>query len=162
MTCPACASDQSADRRFCGACGAALAPVDAPPAGPTRRSGSGILELFRRADILQLAFALVLALAVIDVLKSLINLLLNLIAIPGDTQFSGLSVKVGGGVFNYGNAIESVITLVVTGLVVYWVARKLVPEWGAAREPARTCPQCLMVIPVAARRCGHCTTVLDD
>ncbi|MDQ6874487.1 MAG: hypothetical protein M3042_05400 [Actinomycetota bacterium] len=101
------------------------------------------------------------ALAVIDVLKSLINLLLNLISIAGDTQFSRLSVTVGGGVFSYGNAIESVITLVVTGLVVYWVARKLVPEWGAAREPARTCPHCMMAIPVTARRCGHCTAVLD-
>lgn len=87
--------------------------------------------------------------------------MLNLIAIAGDTQFSRLSVTVDGGMFSYGNAIESVITLVVTGRVVYWVARRLVPEWDAAREPARTCPQCLMVLPTAARRCGHCTAVLD-
>jgi large conductance mechanosensitive channel len=35
------------------------------------------------------------------------------------------------------------------------------PETTPAAGPTtKECPECLMVIPLAAKRCGHCTTVL--
>jgi large conductance mechanosensitive channel len=34
------------------------------------------------------------------------------------------------------------------------------PEVVPAGPTTTECPECLMVIPINAKRCGHCTTVL--
>jgi large conductance mechanosensitive channel len=42
-------------------------------------------------------------------------------------------------------------------LVVRWVGR-LFPRKAAAAPVTRECPFCLSAIPLAARRCAHCTS----
>jgi large conductance mechanosensitive channel len=67
---------------------------------------------------------------------------------------------------NYGIFINNVINFVIVAfcvfLVVKWINRFAAkPAPAAAAAPTtKDCPQCAMAIPLAAKRCGHCTTQL--
>ena len=66
----------------------------------------------------------------------------------------------GAPTVNYGIFLNSVITFVIVAFVVFLVVQ-LLNRW--TKKPAPTtkdCPQCAMAIPLAAKRCGHCTTQL--
>ncbi len=70
----------------------------------------------------------------------------------------------GAPTLNYGIFLNSVITFLIVAFVVFLVVQ-LVNRWTRKPEvPAapttKDCPQCAMAIPLAAKRCGHCTTQL--
>jgi large conductance mechanosensitive channel len=67
----------------------------------------------------------------------------------------------GAATLNYGMFLNTVINFLIIAFAVFLLVRS-VNRWtvkpAAAAEPAtRDCPQCLMTIPIKARRCGHCT-----
>jgi large conductance mechanosensitive channel len=57
--------------------------------------------------------------------------------------------------------LNTVISFLVVALAVFLVVQ-LVNRWTKKPEAPTTkdCPQCAMTIPIAARRCGHCTSQL--
>jgi large conductance mechanosensitive channel len=58
----------------------------------------------------------------------------------------------------YGHFLGTIIDFLIISLVVFWIVRLLVkPVPESAPEPMRKCPECLEMIPVAARRCRACT-----
>ena len=67
----------------------------------------------------------------------------------------------GAATLNYGIFLNSVITFLIVAFVVFLVVQ-LVNRWTRKPEAPTTkdCPQCAMAIPLAAKRCGHCTTQL--
>ena len=78
-----------------------------------------------------------------------------------------LTFTIGHGVFAYGVLINDVITFIVVAAVVFFVVvrplRHLQERRRAAPEPEsdnRPCPQCLSEIPLAAKRCSHCTQLV--
>jgi large conductance mechanosensitive channel len=94
----------------------------------------------------------------------LVDLITNLLAIPGKTNFGSLSFHVGGGTFRYGNFIQAVLTFIVVGAVLFFAVVRPVNALMARRKtepdvesPTRECPECLSSIPVGARRCAFCT-----
>ncbi|HWW61609.1 MAG TPA: MscL family protein, partial [Thermoanaerobaculia bacterium] len=61
----------------------------------------------------------------------------------------------------YGHFIGTLIDFLIISLVLFLVVRRLVrPVPVAAPEPTKQCPECLEMIPAAARRCRACTAVV--
>ena len=123
-------------------------------------------DFVMQGNVVDLAVAVVIATFFGAVIKDVVNLILSLLAIPGKKglPFSGLSFRIGGGVFQYGILITDLITFVVVAAVVFFVVVRPVRELIARRQAGidpestdRPCPECLAEIPKAANRCRYCT-----
>jgi large conductance mechanosensitive channel len=67
----------------------------------------------------------------------------------------------------WGNIINDVLTFLITAAVVYFFMvapmNRLMATVKSSEPPpqkTRECPECLSQIPIAARRCAYCTTVV--
>ena len=63
---------------------------------------------------------------------------------------------------NYGLFLNTIINFLIIAFVVFLLVRQ-VNRWTKKPAPAtapttKECPQCAMTIPIAAKRCGHCTS----
>jgi large conductance mechanosensitive channel len=90
------------------------------------------------------------------------ELFINLSDKPYETL--KLAKEAGAPTLNYGVFFNTVINFLIVAIVVFIVVQ-VMNKWTkkpAAPAPATTkdCPQCAMAIPIAAKRCGHCTTQL--
>ena len=65
---------------------------------------------------------------------------------------------------NYGLFLNSVVNFLIIAfcvfLVVHQVNRWTTTPAAPAAPTTKDCPQCAMTIPIAAKRCGHCTSQL--
>ena len=62
----------------------------------------------------------------------------------------------------YGHFIGTIIDFILVVFVLFLIVRKLVksvPE--PAAQPMKSCPECLEMIPAAARRCRACTAAVS-
>jgi large conductance mechanosensitive channel len=90
----------------------------------------------------------------------------------GGVDFStlGLTIKEAVGtapavVMKYGVFMNTVIDFVIIALVIFMVIKAM--NSMKKQEPApvavpttKTCPECSMTIPIAAKRCGYCTSTV--
>jgi large conductance mechanosensitive channel len=87
------------------------------------------------------------------------NLYLNLSETHYDTY---ADAKKAGMALGYGNFINTLINFLIVAFAVFLLVRA-VNKW-LPKPPApvttKTCPQCAMPIPVAAKKCGHCTSAV--
>jgi len=120
-----------------------------------------------RGNIVDLAVAVVIGTAFGAVVASFVaDLVTPLIAaIFGKPNFDTLSFTVNGSTFQYGHFLNAVITFVLIAFAVFFFVVKPVGAIQArrAKEEAATtreCPECLSEIPLEARRCAHCTSVV--
>jgi len=61
----------------------------------------------------------------------------------------------------YGHFIGTVIDFIVIAFVIYLITKALIkPVAVDAPEPTRKCPECLEMIPQAARRCRACASAV--
>ncbi len=70
----------------------------------------------------------------------------------------------GAATLNYGLFINTIINFLIVSLCVFLVVQQI-NRWtkkpaAPAAPTTKDCPQCAMSIPLAAKRCGHCTTQL--
>ena len=118
-----------------------------------------------RGNVVDLAVGVVIGAAFGAVVTSLVrDLITPILSIPGDTNFESLSFTIGGGVFRYGNFLNTVLTFVIIAAVVFFFVVVPINHLMAKRrtEPDvdsvnRDCPECLSSIPLAAKRCAFCT-----
>ena len=95
----------------------------------------------------------------------------------GNVDFTNLFVDLSGGSFAtladarkaghavvaYGAFINTVVNFLILAFVVFLMVRqmnRMKREEPAAAPATKECPQCRMAIPLAATRCGHCTSAL--
>lgn len=134
--------------------------------------GNTTLKEFRdfvlRGNLVDLAIAVILGLAFARVVESFTDLVTNVIAIPGDKGgpgFAGWRFTIGGGVFRYGAFLQLVLNfLIVAAILFFFVVRPvnaLMPRRRTDDPTTRDCPECLSEIPVAARRCSFCTSLVS-
>ena len=124
-----------------------------------------------RGNVVDLAVGIVIGVAFGAVVKALVEDLLTplIAAIFGQHDFGALVFTVHGSTFKYGDFVNVVITFVSIGAAVFFFVVKPM-NWltmRQRREPAvepdtRKCPECLSVIPAAARRCAYCTAVVAE
>jgi large conductance mechanosensitive channel len=124
-------------------------------------------QFLLRGNFVDMAIALIMALAAFAVVQALIRDLITPIiaAIAGKPDFSALHFTINKSTFSYGDFINAVITFVLTGAAVFFFI--VVPMNAfiarSRKEPpvdptTRKCPECLSEIPVDARRCAFCTS----
>jgi large conductance mechanosensitive channel len=130
----------------------------------------GLKDFLFRGNVVDLAVAVVIGGAFGGVVAALVKDLLTplIAAIAGKPDFSGLTFTVNNSKFLYGEFINAVVSFLLVGTTVYFfvvvpLARltSLRSKSAARVEPTtRACPECLSEIPLAARRCAHCTAVI--
>jgi len=136
-------------------------------------------EFAMRGNIVDLAVGVIIGVAFGKIVASLVE---DVIMPPigrllGNVDFSGLFINLSSTHFdsiaaakaaippqptlNYGIFINNVITFLIVAFAVFLIVR-LLNRWTKKPEAPTTkdCPQCAMAIPLAAKRCGHCTTQL--
>jgi large conductance mechanosensitive channel len=119
-----------------------------------------------RGNIIDLAVAVVIGTAFVALVNAFVADILTPIiaAIGGNPDFSSLSFHINGSVFLYGSFLNALIAFVSIAAAVFFFVVKPVSIANARRAPTegepveRECPECLSVIPAAARRCSHCTS----
>ena len=130
----------------------------------------GFKAFILRGNVVDLAVAVVIGAAFTAVVTAFVaDILTPLIAaIFGKPDFSSLYFTVNGSRFLYGSFINAVISFLLIGAAIYFfiivpmkaISSRMSKPAAAAAPTTRACPECLMEIPIQARRCGHCTTVL--
>lgn len=147
-----------------------------------KRKKSKFMEEFRkfilRGNVLDMAVGVIVGGAFTAIVTSLnTDILTPLLAIFGGTDFSYLTVTLGGGenapVLTYGNFITAVINFLITALVIFLLLKGInaltdkLSKMKAAEpeEPEsptmKKCPYCMSEIDIQATRCPHCTSVLS-
>jgi large conductance mechanosensitive channel len=131
-----------------------------------------------RGSVLDLAVGVIIGAAFGKIIASLVDdvLLPPIGQLLGKVDFSSLFINLSGTHFdslkaakeagkatlNYGNFINTVINFLIVAFVVFLVVR-MVNRW-MPKPPApvttKDCPQCAMAIPIAAKKCGHCTSAI--
>jgi large conductance mechanosensitive channel len=127
---------------------------------------SGFRKFLLRGNIIDLAVAVVMGVAFNAIIQALVkNMATPLItAIIGNRiDFTSLYFKIHGSKFYYGNVINAAVAFLVIAAVIYWLvvapAAKVTALANRNKaETERQCPECLSMIPVAARRCMYCTS----
>jgi len=137
-------------------------------------------EFAMRGNVVDLAVGVIIGAAFGKIVSSLVE---DVIMPPvgrllGHVDFSGLFINLSGKSYetlaaakaagaptlNYGIFLNSVINFLIVAFAVFLVVHQ-VNRWtrkpeAAAATTTKDCPQCAMAIPLAAKRCGHCTTQL--
>jgi len=122
--------------------------------------------------IIGAAFGKIVSSLVEDVIMPPIGLLLK------HVTFSDLFLSLDGKVYetlkaardagaptlNYGIFLNTVINFLIVAFCIFLVVKQInrfaVKPAPAAAPTTKDCPQCAMPIPLAAKRCGHCTALL--
>src|SRR5213080_3373544 len=139
---------------------------------------SGFKTFIMRGNVVDLAVGVIMGAAFGTIVNSLVNdvLMPPIGRLLGGVDFKDFFVSLSGQSFptlasakaagaptlNYGVFLNSVINFLIVAFAVFLLVQQ-VNRWTkkpeAAVAPAtKNCPQCAMTIPIAAKRCGHCTT----
>jgi len=122
--------------------------------------------------IIGAAFGKIVSSAVDDILMPPLGKLLGhtdftnfFISLNGESYARLSDAKAAGAAtLNYGMFINTIINFLIVAFAVFlqvravnrWVVKPAAP----AAPTTKDCPQCLMQIPIAAKKCGHCTSNL--
>jgi large conductance mechanosensitive channel len=131
----------------------------------------GFKQFILRGNVMDLAVAVVIGGAFGAVVTSFVNNIINKViaAIVSKPDFSAFRLTVNGTDITYGTFINDLISFLLIAAAVYFFmvapmnACKERSERSAARaDPTnKKCPECLSDIPIAARRCAFCTSVVE-
>jgi large conductance mechanosensitive channel len=136
-------------------------------------------EFAMRGNVLDLAVGVIIGGAFGKIVSSLVE---DVIMPPigrllGPVNFSDLFINLSGksyetlkdakaasaATLNYGLFLNTVISFLIVAFCVFLVVKQInrfAPK-PAPVPPTKDCPQCAMPIPLAAKRCGHCTSQLE-
>jgi large conductance mechanosensitive channel len=127
----------------------------------------GFRQFLLRGNVVDLAVGVVIGAAFGALVTAFVKDLLTplIAAVAGKPDFSAFFFAVNGAKFAYGDFLNMVISFLLISAAVYFCVivpvNKMVSR--ARREPpadptTKKCPECLMEIPIDARRCGYCTS----
>jgi large conductance mechanosensitive channel len=123
-----------------------------------------------RGNVVDLAVGVIIGAAFGKIVSSLVNdvLMPPLGALIGGIDFSDLAITLQSPVgvikpatIRYGLFINNVISFLIVAFCVFLLVKGINKLQKQPVPPAPTekkCPQCAMLIPIEAKRCGHCTS----
>ncbi len=121
-------------------------------------------DFILRGNLVDLAVAFVVGAAFAALVSALTTDLITplIAALGGEPDFSALSFTVNGSEFTYGHFLNALISFLIAASVLFFLIVKpmnhlLERVQGPTAADLRDCPECLSKIPLAARRCAHCT-----
>jgi len=131
----------------------------------------GFKQFLLRGNVIDLAVAVVIGGAFGAVVTALVKDLLTplIAAVVGKPDFSAIKFTVNGSIFLIGDFINGVVSFVMIAAAIYFFV--VVPvnsimararRGQAPPDPTtKQCPECLSTIPIQARRCAFCTSLLS-
>lgn len=131
---------------------------------------TGFKDFISRGNVIDLAVAVVVGAAFNSVVQALVKDILTplIAAIFGQPDFSNLTFTINGSQFRYGDLLNSVINFVIVAAAIYFFVVAPLNHLAETRNrrlvqtpTTRECPECLTVIPIAARRCSACGVESD-
>ena len=135
-----------------------------------RRAWREFRDFAFTGSVLDLAIGVVLGSAFNAVVQSVVaNLLTPLIGvIGGNSDLVNTTVEIGGAELGVGDLANTAIYFLITAIVLFVVVKAVTlarlrrAPSAPPVPPTRPCRYCLEPVPVMARRCRHCTSVLVD
>ncbi len=130
----------------------------------------GFKQFLLRGNVVDMAVGIVIGAAFGTVVSGFVKDLLTplIAAIVKRPDFSAFTLTLNGSKFLYGDFVNAVVSFVIIAAAVYFfvvlpmntlVARmKKAPP---ADPTTKKCPECKSEIPIDARKCAHCTSVLE-
>jgi large conductance mechanosensitive channel len=125
-------------------------------------------QFIMRGNVVDLAVAVVIGTAFGAVVTALIaDIVTPLVAaIFGKPSFASLSFTINNSTFLYGAFVNAVITFLTIAAAIFFLVVKPLNALAAHRAAGgptespttRPCPECLSEVPIATRRCAHCTS----
>ena len=144
------------------------------------KKGKGFAEEFKkfimRGNVMDMAVGVIVGGAFTSIVTSLNkDILTPVLGLFGGMDFSYLTVALGEGedatIRMYGNFITAIINFLITAFVIFCLIKginalsdRLSRKKEETPAPATTkeCPYCKSMIAIAATRCAHCTSQLED
>ncbi len=129
----------------------------------------GFKEFILRGNVIDLAIGVVMGAAFNTVISSLVKDVLTplIAAIAKQPDFSSMSFTIHGSKFMYGDFLNAAISFLIMAFTLYFFVVLPVNRFlkRFRKTPnvdvvTKQCPECLSEIPLHARRCAHCTTIL--
>jgi large conductance mechanosensitive channel len=124
------------------------------------------VKFINQGNLIQLAIAFVIGAAFAAVMTAFVtDLVTPLIGAVIHVNLSAWTYTLNGSVFLQGAFVNELISFVTIALVIFFLIALPYQRWKdktAAKTAAttRACPECLSQIPLAAKRCSFCTTVV--
>jgi len=129
----------------------------------------GFKEFMLRGNVIDLAVAVVIGGAFGAVVTALVKDLVTplIAAIVGTPDFSAITFEINKSKFLLGDFINALVSFLLVGAAIYFFV--IVPMNAVMARMKRgevppdpttkKCLECLSEIPIAAKRCAHCTSV---
>ena len=126
---------------------------------------SGFRDFIMRGNVVELAVAVVIAVAFGALITSFVtDILTPLLGLLGLPNFENLSVTVGEAEVRYGLFLNALIAFLLIALAIYLFVVRPVNALEERRQrgagetaTTKTCTECASEIPLVARRCPMCT-----
>ena len=125
-------------------------------------------KFLTKSNALALAVGVIIGAATQKVVSAIVDDLLmplvGLIMPAGDWREAQIVLSHSGEVagkvtvnaIKYGHFLGSLIDFTIIAFVVFLITKALLPK----EEPKKTCPECLEIVPEAAKRCKSCTQAI--
>ncbi|KKS95439.1 MAG: Large-conductance mechanosensitive channel [Microgenomates group bacterium GW2011_GWC1_43_13] len=129
----------------------------------------GFKQFILKGNVVDLAVGVVIGVAFGAVVTALVEDLITplIAAIGGKPDFSKISFTVNRSEFMIGDFLNALISFVIISFVVYFLVvlpmNKLIALTNKQKpiDPTtKKCPECLSVVPLGAKKCMFCTSVL--
>lgn len=129
----------------------------------------GFKQFVLRGNVVDLAVGVVIGASFGTVVTALVSSVITPLigAIVKAPDFSNLMFTLNGSKFMYGNFLNALISFVLVAAAVYFFVvlpiNTLIAKTKkeAPLDPAtKKCPECISEIPIEAKRCAHCTSVI--
>jgi len=125
----------------------------------------GFKQFLLRGNAVDLAVGVVIGAAFGNVVNSMVKGLLTplIAAVAKQPDFSSIFFTIRGSKFLVGDFVNAVVSFLIIAAAVYFVV--VLPMNALmgklhdkpVQPSTKKCPECLSEIPIAARRCAHCT-----
>lgn len=122
----------------------------------------GFRDFLLRGNVVDLAVAVIIGGAFGKIITSFADDIITplITAIGGQPDFSTVML----GPLKVGNLLNAIISFIITAAIIYFafvlpmnrVMERVAPK-KEEEVTTRECPECLSNIPLAAKRCAHCT-----
>ena len=130
----------------------------------------GFREFVLRGNVVDMAVGVVVGAAFGAIVTALVKDLLTplIAALVGKPDFSGYVFEVNGSKFLYGDFINAVVSFLLIAAAIYYfvvlpvnaLMARIPKNQPAAVPDKKQCPECRSDIPIAARKCAYCTSVV--
>ena len=123
-----------------------------------------------RGNVMDMAIGVIIGGAFTSIVTSLTENLINpILGLFGGTDLSGFVLNLGGVELRYGAFITSIINFLIMAFVLFCLLKAVNKLTALGKKPEATaapttkvCPFCQSEIPIAATRCPHCTSKLEE